>query len=274
MIFVNFVECKLPWYNSPNAINNSSTPVALPFRECPQIRLLQRVARMTSDRKLRLLDVDRLADECADQTAKFFNRADHDTGYCYELFRRAFVGRNSHAWDRIFQIYQLLVASWVSRHSGLGATGEEVDFFVNSAFDRIWSAVNAEKFSQFQDLASLLSYFQRCVHSVIVDHTRSNQFRTFNLEIWANLPPPNSPLIEQYVTDELERLRLWDMVVKLMRSEKEIIVLRCSYVYDLKPSEIYTAYPSRFESLDEVYRLKRNLLNRLRRNPMLRQFLE
>jgi hypothetical protein len=113
-----------------------------------------------------------------------------------------------------------------------------------------------------------------CVHSVIIDHARSNQFITFNLEIWANLPPPNSPLIEQYVTDELERLRLWDMVVKLMRSEKEISVLRCSFFNDTATTEIYTAYPSRFESLDEVYRLKRNLLNRLRRNPMLRQFLE
>jgi DNA-directed RNA polymerase specialized sigma24 family protein len=229
---------------------------------------------MTSGRKLRLLDVDRLADECADQTAKFFNRANHDTGYCYELFRRAFVDRNNDAWERIFQIYRPLVASWVSRHNGLRAAGEDVDFFINSAFDRIWSAVDAEKFSQFQDLASLLRYFQLCVHSAIVDYARSNRIKTFDLEIWANRPSPNSPLIEQHVTDDLERLRLWDMIVGLMRSEKEIIVLRCSYVYDFKPSEIYAAYPSDYESLDEVYRVKRNLLNRLRRNPMLRQFLK
>jgi DNA-directed RNA polymerase specialized sigma24 family protein len=229
---------------------------------------------MTIGRKLRLLDVDQLADECADQTAKFFNRADYDTGYCYELFRRAFVDRNNRAWERIFQIYRPLVASWVSKHNGLRAAGEDVDFFINSAFDRIWSAVDAEKFSQFYDLASLLSYFQLCVHSAIVDHARSNQIKTFDLEILANLPPPNPSLIEQYVTDKLERLRLWDTIVGLMRSEKEILVLRYSYVYDLKPSEIYAAYPGKYESLDEVYRVKRNLLNRLRRNPMLRQFLE
>jgi DNA-directed RNA polymerase specialized sigma24 family protein len=229
---------------------------------------------MSSGRKPRLLDVDRLADECADQTTRFFNRADHDTGYCYELFRRAFVDRNDYSWERIFQIYRPLVANWVSRHNGLRAAGDTVDFFINSAFDRIWSAVDADKFSQFQDLASILRYFQLCVHSVIVDHARRNQIKTLDLEIWANQPPPNSPLIEQHVTDELERLRLWDMIVGLMRSEKEIIVLRYSYVYDFKPSEIYAAYPDEYESLDEVYRVKRNLLNRLRRNPMLRQFRE
>ena len=208
---------------------------------------------MTSARKLRILDVDRLADECADQTTRFFSRTKHDTGYCYELFRRAIVGRNSYAWEKIYHIYLPLVANWVSRHSGLSATGEEVDYFVNSAFDKMWSAVSAEKFSQFPDLASLLRYLQMCVHSVIVDHSRSNSTRTINLEIWANFHLPDSSLVEKSVTDQLERVRLWQMVIRLMQNEKEIIVLRCSFVYDFKPSEIYAAYPDRYESLDEVY---------------------
>jgi DNA-directed RNA polymerase specialized sigma24 family protein len=228
---------------------------------------------MTSSRQLRLLDVDRLADECAEQTARFFSRTEHDTGYCFELFRRAIVGRNSYAWEKIYRIYQPLVASWVSRHSAMGTAGEEVDYFVNGAFDKIWSAVKAEKFSQFQDLASLLRYLQTCVHSVVVDHTRSNQIGTTDVEKWSNRVPPDSPLIEQYVTDQLERLRLWQMVVSLSKDEKEIVVLRCSFVYDLKPSEIYAAYPDLFKNLEELYRVKRNLLNRLRRNPTIRQFL-
>jgi RNA polymerase sigma factor (sigma-70 family) len=190
------------------------------------------------------------------------------------LFRRAIVGCNSHAWEKVYQIYQPLVVSWVSRNSGLGAVDEEVDYFVNCAFDKIWSAVDAEKFGQFQDLASLLRYLQMCVHSVIVDYARSNQIRTTDLDILANLPTPDSPLIEKSVTDELERRRLWEMVARLARDEREIIVLRYSFVYDLKPSQIYAANPDRFESLEELYRVKRNLLNRLRRNQMLRQFLQ
>ena len=78
---------------------------------------------MTDARKLRLFDVDRLADECADQTARFFSQVSHDTGYCYELFRRAIVGRNSYAWEKVYLIYHPLVASWVRRHSGLPAAG-------------------------------------------------------------------------------------------------------------------------------------------------------
>ena len=228
---------------------------------------------MTDARKLRLLDVDRLADECADQTARFFSQVTHDTGYCHELFRRAIVGRNSYAWEKIYLIYQPLVASWVRRHSGLPAAGEEVDYFVNSAFEKIWSAVQAEKFNRFQDLAGLLRYLQMCVHSVIIDHNRSNQITTVTLEKFAHLPPPDAPIIEKSITDKMERNRLWQTMVSLVQDDREMIVLECSFLYDLKPSEIYAAHPDRFESLRELYGVKRNLLNRLRRNPLVRQFL-
>jgi RNA polymerase sigma factor (sigma-70 family) len=229
---------------------------------------------MTIAGNLRLLDVDRLADECADQTARFFSRVTHDASYCYELFRRAIVGRNSYAWEKIYRQYQPLVASWVRRHSGLQAAGEEVDYFVNCAFDKMWSAIDAPKFNQFHDVADLLRYLQMCVHSVIVDHTRSHQLREVNLESSVALPAQDLLSAEGQVTDQLERHRLWQIVAGLTRDEKESIVLQSSFLYGLKPSEIYASNVDRFESMDELYRVKRNLLNRLRRNPSLQQFLD
>lgn len=229
---------------------------------------------MKDARTIRLLGVDRLADECADQTAKFFSRSHHDTGYCYELLRRAIVGRDDHAWDRIYKIYRPLVASWVRRHSGFEAAGDEIDYFVNCAFEKMWSAMTAEKFERSEDLAGLLSYLQTCVHSAIVDHRRSNQVPTTNLDEWSNhLPSPGLPSIEDHVTDQLEGDRLWQTVTELTKNEKERIILKHSYLYNQKPSQIYAANSNRFESPVEVYQIKRNLLNRLRRNPVVRQFL-
>lgn len=229
---------------------------------------------MKDARTIRLLGVDRLADECADQTAKFFSRSNHDTGYCYELLRRAIVGRDDYAWDRIYKIYRPLVTSWVRRHGGWEAAGDEIDYFVNCAFEKMWLAMTAEKFERSADLAGLLSYFQACVHSVIVDHRRSNQVPITDLEGWSNhLPSPGLSSIEDHVTDQLESDRLWQTVTNLTKNEDERIVLRHSYLYNHKPSQIYAAYPNRFESPDEVYQIKRNLLSRLRRNPLVRQFL-
>jgi DNA-directed RNA polymerase specialized sigma24 family protein len=136
----------------------------------------------------------------------------------------------------------------------------------------MWSAFNAEKFKQFEDVAGLLRYLQTCVHSVIADHKRNNPIRTVDLEASDRLSTPNPPSIEAHVTDRIERRNLWLVAINLMRDEKECIVLKYSFMYDYKPAAIYAAFPDLFESLDEVYRIKRNLLNRLRRNPRLQQF--
>jgi DNA-directed RNA polymerase specialized sigma24 family protein len=228
---------------------------------------------MTGASNLRLLEVDRLADECAEQTARFFSRRPYNPAYCYELFRRALVSSNDYAWEKIYRIYRPLVAGWVRCHSGLPAAGEDVEYFVNGAFDRFWSAVDGEKFRQFQDLARLLHYFRMCVNSIIIDHARNNQIRTVDLEVLADLPPGDSTSVEALVTDKLERHRLWKTAIALTRDEKEYVVLEYSFVYGLKPSQIYMDNSDRFESLDELYRVKRNLLNRLSRNPAFQQFL-
>jgi DNA-directed RNA polymerase specialized sigma24 family protein len=223
---------------------------------------------------LRLLDVDQLADECADHTERFFNRLEHDTSYCYELFRRAIVGRNSYAWEKIYCQYQPLVVNWVKCRGDHPAVMEEVDYFVNCAFEKMWSAIDAKKFGRFDDLASLLRYLQTCVHSVIVDYTRSTHLPTVSLEAFPHPPPQDLPSIEKRVTERLEGRRLWQTVVGLIRDEKESIILRGSFLYGLRPSEIYDANPDQFESLDELYQIKRNLLNRLRRHPRVQQFLD
>jgi DNA-directed RNA polymerase specialized sigma24 family protein len=228
---------------------------------------------MTDARNFRLLDVDRLADECADHTTRFFNRATYDPGYCYELFRRAIVERNNYAWDKIYHQYQPLVVKWVINHTGLPATGEEVDYFVNGAFDRMWSAVDAEKFKQFDDLAEVLRYFKLCAHSVIVDYTRVNPIDALDLEPFPPLLRQDLPSIEERIVGQLERQELWEAVAALMHNEKDIIVLEWSFMYDLKPSAIYAENSDRFESLDEVYRVKRNLLNRLRRSQVWQEVL-
>jgi DNA-directed RNA polymerase specialized sigma24 family protein len=228
---------------------------------------------MNANRDLRHFDIDQLAEKCAYQTAKFFNREQHDPSYCHELFRRAIVGRNKYAWDKVFQQYQFLVANWVRRRAGDTATDEEIDYTVNRAFEKLWLSLTPDMFARFNDIASLLRYFQMCVNSVIVDHNRRNSPLTVSLEALAQHTGRDLASIETTVTDQLERHRLWRTALDLMQDEKERFVLQASFAYDLKPSEIYASKPEQFESKAEVYRIKRNLLNRLRRNPVLRQFL-
>lgn len=60
------------------------------------------------------------------------------------------------------------------------------------------------------------------------------------------------------------------MVDGLLSNETERVVVRCSYILGMKPSEIYARYCEQFSSVEEVYSLKRALLTRLRKSPELR----
>ena len=110
-----------------------------------------------------------IAHRCTEETALFFAHRPHDPRYCYELFRRAILLRNQRAWELIYAEYQPLAAGWINRHSGFPASGEETQYFVNRAFEKMWQAVTPDRFNQFPDLQSLLRYLQMCAHSAIMD---------------------------------------------------------------------------------------------------------
>ena len=51
------------------------------------------------------------------------------------------------------------------------------------------------------------------------------------------------------------------------------MVAYLSFARDLKPSEIFGRHPRLYESVADVYRIKRNVIERLRRSPEVRAFL-
>ena len=216
-----------------------------------------------------------LAQRCAEETSHFFGGQAHDPRYCYELFHRAVVRGEQAAWEAVFSQYRPLVTAWVLRHPGFRRTGEEDAYFVNRAFEKLWSALTAESFSRFESLAAILRYLQMCVHSAVVDHLRQTEHR------WEP-PVPASPSSEEPrrepsaydpQLDRLEREQLWAVIERKLRDEKERQVIYASYVIGLKPQEICATFHKLFRSADAVYLAKQNVLARLRRDPDLRRSL-
>jgi hypothetical protein len=76
---------------------------------------------------------------------------------------------------------------------------------------------------------------------------------------------------EQIVIDHLERQELWRIVAYLVLNEQEYIILVESFVLHLPPRLIQSRHPERFADVWLIYQAKRNLLNRLQRNPDLRR---
>lgn len=230
---------------------------------------------MAHERSMQLLSLGSIAQRCAQETDLFFRRQAYDPRYCFELFRRAILHSNERAWEFVFHQYHPLVASWVKRHSAFSSTGEEIQYFVNRAFERMWSALTPEKFDHFSDLKAVLSYLQMCVHSAIIDAVRLAGPTTVDIDHKTLALKSRTPgsSIEDRALQRAQNEELWRLINERMGNEKERLVVYGSFVLALKPRQLHSQFQGSFESVQEIYRIKQNVLARLRRDRALRKFL-
>jgi hypothetical protein len=221
---------------------------------------------MTDVVDLQHLTLVDLAKGCAQETELFFQHLAQDSKYCFELFRRAIRETDQFAWDMIYAQYKSLVTGWVKNSQAFEASGEQVEYFVNGAFGKIAVILTAEKFGRFAEIGSLLRYLKMCVHSVIVDHNRlANQVRLYPLEDALN-EASTDPTLESQTMERAYRQTFWDLVSGRLHDEKERLVMQGLFILALKPRELYERARHTFSDVDEIYRVKQNILARLGRD--------
>ncbi len=217
--------------------------------------------------------LDHLTRRCAQETERFFRRQPHSDSPCFELFRHALRHHNSRAWDAVVGQYTPLVTGWVREHARFHRCNEAAEHFVNEAFWRLWRGCTPEKFDRFGELAQLLSYLKACVHSSISDHLRRQ-----SAALREPLPdeiddrPDGRP--QQRALDQERRAELERLLASRVHDAKERLVLEAYFMLGLPPREILARHSDAFADVYEVYRVKDNLMRRLRRDDLLRRFLE
>jgi DNA-directed RNA polymerase specialized sigma24 family protein len=183
---------------------------------------------------------------------------------CYELFRRAIEQRDADAWADIGRNYRGLLVAWAAQSSARSLSAEQPEDIADQAFARAWAALSSAHFSAFPHIASLMAYLRICVRTTVVDHAReqAGQLRAAqSIESAAMSAAP-----EQTVLEELDRTEIWRLILRITSNRQERIIVRESLVYALPPRAIQARHPDMFADVMQVYRVKRNLINRFQRN--------
>jgi len=231
---------------------------------------------MSNKADLSSISIHLLKHRCAEESDRYFRRQSNDPRYCFEIVRRAIVEQDQRAWNMVYTQYRPLVTGWIQRHSLYSSLDEDLEFFVNRAFEKMWIVLTPEKFVQFPELKSVLRYLQMCVHSVIVDYIRARE----QADLLEDLPGKMVITLsdgldgpEVQVADRSSAESLWRWISERLKNDQERRVVYCSYVLDLKPSQIYAQYQDAFQNVQEIYQIKENVLARLRRDQELLEFL-
>ncbi len=150
---------------------------------------------------------------------------------------------------------------------------DEGDEEVAVVFGRFWQAVDADKFARFGSLAAVLRYLKMTAYSVRLDRTRT----TGMVGNWLLLgdalcgaPSRENMDMEEMVARRVDASGFWRTVRGLLTGEREVLVLYLSSMLGLSPREIQARHAGQFPDVAEVYRIKRNVLDRLRRAPEIR----
>lgn len=222
-----------------------------------------------------LLSLAAIVRHCREESANHLLRRESDERFCRELLRRALCDRDQAAWAAVFAQYRNLVVSWLRRHPAHPYVGEDDDFWLNRTFERFWVAVSPDRFAAFPTLGALLGYLQRCADSVLEDAARRLRHRpqpATGADTTSHLSATGAG--PEAVMDDVHAEALWAAICAETQDQAEATIARLSFLQDLKPREIYAWHPELFASVAEVYRIKRNLVERLRRNPAIQTFLD
>jgi DNA-directed RNA polymerase specialized sigma24 family protein len=194
-------------------------------------------------------------------------------GAAFELLRRAICCRCQDAWAAIISLYRPVVLAALRRHAAAAAS-EADDYWVNRTFERFWAALSAERFDRFPSVGSLLKYLQLCAHSTVLDELRARRRAPADSLSQTGEDAAASAGDEESTLGRLAASELWRTIAAELHDEPERIVTYLSLVRDLKPGQIHARHPEHFASTADVYRVKRNVLERLRRCPSVLKFVE
>ena len=225
-----------------------------------------------TEQSLHALPLTNLLRHCEEEQIRFTHYQTHDARYSYELFRRALVERNERAWEMLYAHYYTLVRHWVEQMPAFRLSQEDADYFINRAFEKVWCALKAEKFSQFTELQAVLRYLRMCTSSVVIDDARMAQKKQLTgLEMLDKVATQVDQRAGLEQTQAVDQQLLWQSVRAALPNEQEYQLIYHRFVLDQKPSQIVQECPESFASVQEIYRTLQNVLARLRRDTNLQE---
>lgn len=187
----------------------------------------------------------------------------HDDQYCLEIFHRAILQRDDDAWSLLMDRFRGMVMAWVHAHprSDVACRYDKEENYVALAFERFWQATTRNEGVRFTSLEAALSYLKTSLNSTILDTLRAHA----RPEV--PLPEPGQYFPEELsVEDEDTDSDLWEIIRKLLPAEREQRLAFLLFHSGLKPREVVQFLPQEFNDVQEVYRLRRNIIERLLRN--------
>jgi hypothetical protein len=205
------------------------------------------------------LHVSQLAAQCLREIDNFRQGESYTDVYGVELLRRATVRGDQEAWAWVQHCFSEMVRGWLRRHPSREAACrlESEENYVAQSFERFWQATTLTRRVEFSTLAAALQYLRASLNGAILD-----MLRAYARPREVSLPEPGK-LGELQVEDHNDSSEVWEILQTMLANEREQRLAYLLYHCGLKPREIVRFCPQEWSDVQEVYRLRRNIMERI-----------
>jgi hypothetical protein len=170
--------------------------------------------------------------------------------------------RDSQAWEALHEIFSEFLFGWMHYHPWRekACLFDSEENYVSLAFERLWQATMHNPRLLFDSLSAALLYLKTSLNGAVLD-----TIRAYSRPREMPLPEPGNPG-EPLAEEEDEVVDLWETIGNLLPNERERQLAYLLFHCGLKPREIVLRCPHLFNNVREIYRLRRNINERLMRN--------
>jgi DNA-directed RNA polymerase specialized sigma24 family protein len=202
-----------------------------------------------------------LADRCMNEVNKYRRGEASSDQYCLEIFRRAMQEHDDAAWTLLVDRFKEFLLAAFRRHPRCEDASrlDSPENYVARAFARFWVAVHDQQV-EFTSLGAALRFLRLCLNSEILDMLRAHARRN-------EMPFPEPDFTgEPAVEDQDDGSELWKIIRDMLPNERERRLAFLLFYCNLRPRVIVRLRPQEFPDVNEVHRMKRNIVDRLARS--------
>ena len=181
--------------------------------------------------------------------------------YVVELLNRAIMCVDQNARIKVQQCLCGVVHSWLHHHADREVLCrlDNEENYVDVAFERFWQVTIGRQI-EFNILATALRYLCVCLNGAILDRLRASLQPEEVILAWSGLQ--GEPVFE----DVISSAEVWERVQKERFNVREQRLAYLLFHCGFKPGEIVHCCPQEFSDMCEIYRLRRNIIERILRN--------
>lgn len=185
-----------------------------------------------------------------------------DEAYGLELFRRATVERDQEAWQCMQHCFSEIVLGWFRHHPSraLACRLESEENVVALTFERFRQVTTLSQHVSIRTIPAALQYLRASLNGVVLDI-----LRTYSRPKEVPLPNTGEPG-EPYAEEQTEGSKVWEILQTILSDWCEQRLAYLLYHCGLNPREIERFCPQEFGSVEDIYRLRRNIFERLVRH--------